>query len=255
MIINIETITPLKAAVYLENNKSNRKVNASQLDMLCRTIEDGKWRLTHQGIAFYEGGELADGQHRLEAIIKTGTSLKFPVFYGVERERDTVLAIDSGRSRTVVDSGRISGVNLNFATIAVIKGIHFGYAKGFSKKLTHSEVCDLMSKYSKEAGIHKLFFSKSVPSITIAPVKAACIQAYIAVGESQCASSFIDTLITGEYSDKIFTNAVRLRTKLFSQNYNGGMHRLPAYNMTYNAIIRTCKGESIKYLNPETPST
>ncbi|MCP3701052.1 MAG: hypothetical protein GY920_21545 [Aliivibrio sp.] len=246
MKVSIQNITPVMAAEFLENNKSNRKINKKQLEMIVRSIEADKWRLTHQGVAFYDDGELADGQHRLQAIVKTGRTLKMPVFTGIERDIDTILAIDCGKGRTVIDSASISGINIKPSDISVVKGIEYGYASKAFKKLSHSESCDLCTKYFNELQNINTLFPKSKPFITLAPVKVAVIDSLSSGVSMEVAKKFCDALVSGEYSESIFVNAVRLRSKLISKNYNGGGDRVIAYNMTYNTLIKTQKGEQVK---------
>ena len=123
MKVEIKNVTPEFASILLEQNNSNRKINKNQLDMLCRTIEAGHWRLTHQGVAIYEDGTLADGQHRLNAIVKTGISCEMPVFYGIKKEESSIMAIDSGKQRTVVDSSAITGLKVTGNEKALINGL------------------------------------------------------------------------------------------------------------------------------------
>ena len=59
-------ITPDMALRWLETtNTNNRKVSEKHVHRLARDMTDGKWRLTHVGIAFDPNGTLLDGQHRL----------------------------------------------------------------------------------------------------------------------------------------------------------------------------------------------
>lgn len=246
MKVSITKVTPLMASEFLNNNKSNRKINKAQLQMIIRAIDDGKWRLTHQGIAFYTDGELADGQHRLEAIMRTGVSLTMPVFNGVERDIDTVLAIDSGKGRTVTDGALISGLKITSTDLSIAKGLEFGYTDRSFKKLTHAESCDLCKKHEQELLNVKLLFPKSKSFITIAPIKVAAAIAIKEGVDLLLAKEFCDALSTGEYKNSIFVNAVRLRSKLLSKNYNGGGDRGTAFNMMYNTLIKTSKGLEVK---------
>jgi len=246
MDVKIVNITPVMAAEFLERNKANRKINKRQLDMLVRSINDDKWRLTHQGVAFYKDGELADGQHRLHAIAKTGVTLTMPLFTGIERDVDTILAIDCGKGRTAIDSASISGLKIKPADISLVKGIEYGYEDRAFKKLSHSEACDLCTKYFQDIKAISDLFPKNRPFITIAPVKAAVANAIKCRVSLSTAIRFCSALNSGEYDEGLFVNAVRLRSKLISKNYNGGSNRLVAYNMTYNTLMKTQKGELVK---------
>ena len=65
----------------------------------------GDWSLTHQGIAFYDDGSLADGQHRLNAIVSSGVTVKMQVAYGVPRTSGA--DIDVHRARDASDAVKI----------------------------------------------------------------------------------------------------------------------------------------------------
>lgn len=244
MRVEIKKITPNFASALLDSNKANRKINKSQLDMLVRSMQSGKWRLTHQGIAIYTDGGLADGQHRLSAIVKSGVTCEMAIFYGVERDPDTVVAIDCGKSRSAVDSGRISGMGISNNTTTLAKGIEFGY-KERMPKLTHSELIELCKKHKKIIDIINLAFPSNVKGVSIAPVKVAIGIAVDAGVSLDIARSFCKTLVTGEYSEDIMKNAVKLRNKLMASNFNGGGDRPIAYAMAMHAILSTNSGKLI----------
>lgn len=79
-------ITPAIAAEFLEHNKCNRQISQSVVDKYADQMLQGKWLVTHQGIAIDENGNLQDGQHRLLAIIKSGVSIKMIVFENTDPE-------------------------------------------------------------------------------------------------------------------------------------------------------------------------
>jgi hypothetical protein len=109
----LETITPARAAKYLEHNTTNRRVRYQWRDMLAQAIDDGRWRLTHQGIAFNCDGTLIDGQHRLMAIVKANKPVQAYVTRGMDRE--ALYAIDQGKGRSVVDVAGPLGLNKNIS--------------------------------------------------------------------------------------------------------------------------------------------
>lgn len=104
-----ETITPEIAAKWLHPsvNRDNRTVRDSHVDYLAREIVDGKWQVTHQGIAFSKDGRLIDGQHRLNAIVRAGVPVKCMVTTGLDDSAYKV--VDCGSMRIVAD--RIHLVN------------------------------------------------------------------------------------------------------------------------------------------------
>ncbi len=86
-------VTPEIASEWLEKNTRNRNLNNKSVDALAKLMVDGKWLLTHQGIAFSPDGVLLDGQHRLAAICKSGISQTMQVTFGLKEE--TRMVIDS----------------------------------------------------------------------------------------------------------------------------------------------------------------
>lgn len=100
-------VTPQQAITWLEGNTHNRPVKQTHVDRLAQEIKAGRWRLTHQGIAFDTGGLLADGQHRLWAIIEAGMSVPVRVFFNEPPENRHVL--DSGERRSNLDILTITG--------------------------------------------------------------------------------------------------------------------------------------------------
>lgn len=51
---------------WLKSNTKNRKAAQPTINAYAEDMAAGRWELTNQGIAFYESGELADGQHALQ---------------------------------------------------------------------------------------------------------------------------------------------------------------------------------------------
>lgn len=125
--VSIEVITPEKAAIMLQLNRRNRKVNESLVDELVRQIlSDGflfngdtvrlSWEVPVEGpdgpLRDSQGNVvklpiLLDGQHRLHAIVKANKPVETIVVSGLDPK--TQYTVDTGRKRTVGDAMRIDG--------------------------------------------------------------------------------------------------------------------------------------------------
>lgn len=105
METKIMSVTPELAAQWLGHNQGNRVIRPARVAAMVADMQAGKWKLTHQGVAFDQDGNLLDGQHRLTAIVKSGVTVDMLVTTGMDRE-DTLMAMDSGKSRTAIDSLR-----------------------------------------------------------------------------------------------------------------------------------------------------
>ena len=104
MQTSIEKITPEMATQILENHNSrNRNVSEGTVQSYANDMKNGRWTMTHQGIAFDINGTLLDGQHRLWAIVFANIPIEFMVTRGLPVEKDgkfTMDAIDRNRVRT-----------------------------------------------------------------------------------------------------------------------------------------------------------
>lgn len=120
---NIEKITPEMAARYLESNRVNRSFRHVRAETLARAMTRGEWALNGDAIRFYENGDLADGQHRLSAIVETGVTIESFVIRGLKS--DTSATIDKGAPRTTADNLVIDlGVQKNVARHVAAAAAH-----------------------------------------------------------------------------------------------------------------------------------
>lgn len=105
----IETITPKKAKELLEKNTHNRPVSQKRVNHYADIMKQGKWHLTHQGIAISKTGVIVDGQHRLLAVIQSNMPIDFNITYDVEDE--TFKYVDVGYTRTTSNIFAIEGIS------------------------------------------------------------------------------------------------------------------------------------------------
>lgn len=139
---------------------TNRPISKMNVARYAAEMKAGRWKLTHQGIAFDVDGWLKDGQHRLLAIVLAGNthpdiSIPMMVTYGVDEE--TFQFIDNGMRRKLADSLAVRGVTSSIMVTSVAKlfycylnvpyeNIHSwasGRVDGFTAPVLH----DLVLKY------------------------------------------------------------------------------------------------------------
>ena len=119
--MNIQQVimTPEFAQELLTKNKNNRKIRRSLVLKICQDIKHSKWHLTHQPVAIDKHGCVLDGQHRLTAIVEAGISVS--LMLATDCEPETMIAIDTGNTRTVGDVLTINGTKNATLKAAVIK--------------------------------------------------------------------------------------------------------------------------------------
>jgi hypothetical protein len=103
----IYTVTPAVAARWLSRNVRNRVSRPSIVDAYARDMKAGNWQITGEAIKFDTNGALADGQHRLMAVIQADVSVPMLVVRGIAPDAQSVM--DSGTKRTASDALTLDG--------------------------------------------------------------------------------------------------------------------------------------------------
>lgn len=139
----VVTVTPEMAARWLEKNTdNNRTIAASTVDVYARDMRAGRWQLTPQGIAFNRTGELVDGQHRLQAIIKAGISVEMVVATGFLVEYDSPL--DQGRVRSI---GAI--MHRDGRWVSLVRGLLFLEAGAVGKNMRKASLGEIAEAFER----------------------------------------------------------------------------------------------------------
>lgn len=149
--ITREKVSPAKAEKWLNLNKNNRTMRNGIAEKYAEDMRQGRWTECVAPIVFYEDGDVADGQHRLWAIVDSGATFEFTIHRGLPR--DAGLNIDTGAPRTLVDNARISGTDpdLSHILIAVARAIDGAPVKRGRKTKADA----LLSNAEKIAAIDK----------------------------------------------------------------------------------------------------
>ena len=103
------TITPELASVFLKNNQNNRKLSADKVRQIELDIRNGRWVFNGESIIISDDGITIDGQHRLEACVRSGMPIVSVVVSGVPYE--SRYSVDQGISRSAGSQAGIQGAN------------------------------------------------------------------------------------------------------------------------------------------------
>lgn len=95
-------MTPGLAMKFIGKNTRNRPVSDPTVKKYANLMRKGKWEFNGEPIIVAKDGTLVDGQHRLQAILDSGSTLKMLVVYGVENE--AFHTIDIGKKRNGADA-------------------------------------------------------------------------------------------------------------------------------------------------------
>jgi hypothetical protein len=181
----IMEVTPLQASRWLDSNTCNRPLNHKHVERLAEDMRAGRWRLTHQGIAFDCEGLLLDGQHRLWAIVEADVPVKMRVFFNEPTESRLVL--DCGKRRSNLDILMLGGeagdvTNRHLATLrALLAG-----QSARATTLTPGAEAEKLSQHREAIYFAVEHLERgSLPGLCTAQVRAVVARAYYSVDHSQ----------------------------------------------------------------------
>lgn len=241
-------ITPAMARDWLESrNTNNRNLARSKVDQYASDMRNGNWRASHQGIAFYEDGILADGQHRLKACAETGINLESFVTFGLSREAGT--GIDSHRARKMDDQIKIAGMSdwIGKEELAIVKLA----ARCLNhKNLSTHDAVAYCEAHKDAITVARSCIGRKVRNITTAPVMLAMACAYAQVG-GDAIRNFAKVLTSGVMDGRCDIAAIRLREKLLldgSKFAHSDTARMELVKLTMRAIKAFANGEEIAKL-------
>lgn len=247
MKIESKAITPAMAQGWLEAaNVSNRRLSPYTVSKYAADMASGHWRNTHQNaIAFYADGALADGQHRLAAVVKSGVPVTMFVATGLDRADGP--AIDQGRSRSVGDGLVLGGLvdDAKYITkkVSVVK-LLWSVETGSNNLLSVSKVASLIGEVHDGLEFMLLHTTNAMPGIGTAPVQTALTTAYYCVKHS-VADRFARVLISGmsEVPDDI--SIIRLRNWLIQGRKTSMKERVDTYKTVLRVLHAYENGESL----------
>jgi hypothetical protein len=129
MKVQVKNIGPSEASALLARNVANRPLRPRYVESLSRQMQDGYWQLVGDPIRIAEDGRLLDGQHRLHAILTSGTTQQFVMVDGLDERAQ--LAMDSGIRRSFADILQMAGES-NCRNIAAVTRLALMRDLGYS---------------------------------------------------------------------------------------------------------------------------
>ena len=243
-------VTPEMAMKWLErSNLNNRKLSEKRVQVMARDITEGRWMLTHAGIAFESNGTLIDGQHRLWAIVEAGIPVELFVWRNVDPK--TMMVIDCGISRTMADILNIAGENedVNREQVAVLRAMLGGFSQ--PPILSPSETSALLQQYSK--AIH--FAIENLPHIVAANgvntviTRAVIARAYYNVN-ADALEEFCRMLTTGVVTSEDESVIAMLRQQLIAFRGNSSANRILRYGKIERTLLSWLRSENPSRIHP-----
>lgn len=228
-------VTPTMAETWLNANNTNRSMRDGVVEQYANDMKAGRWTQCITPIAFYEDGDLADGQHRLWAVADSGTTQRFIIMRGLSREDG--LNIDTGLGRSVVDNGRISGLdpNLSSAIVACARAIAHGMPSG--PRMSNAQKLAFVAEH-RAAAEWAISHVPHTKNICNSAVLAAVARAWYVETDHERLDKFCKVLGTGFSDGDADSAAIAMRNHLLS---NAGVAASAGmWRDTFLKVMNTC---------------
>lgn len=218
--ITYEKFTPKRAEQILNsNNENNRALREGRAEAMSADMKTNRWTFCVAPIVFYENSdEMSDGQHRMWAIVDSGTTQWFIVVRGLPRP--AALNIDTGLSRNIIDNARIAGIDTHLSTelLAVSRAVAFGDSSAQRGKksrvsMTNSEKIALAQQH-EVACRWAMAHAPTGIGLRSSAVVGAIARAYKHEKDLDRLAEFSRVLTTGFANGDMDTAAITLRNKL-----------------------------------------
>ena len=250
MWVGTVLIEPSLALYWLEKfNTKNRKRKTVSIRKYAEDMKDGQWKdRTHEALAFGWKSDLKlwDGQNRLKAVVDSGKSVRFLVYFGI-RSSDAA-AIDTGSSRTPADAAL-------FLDIGGVTGANVSAVRGAVCGVDHYPITNLkLLEYYEEYAEGLLFLAENLTTLrrvtTLAKVRSALLRAHAWYSSNENVSQrkrdldrlslFCVILSKGNYTEDGDRAAFVLRDRLLTMDKNiyGLPGRAMIYLLTEAAIVK-----------------
>ena len=232
-------VTPSMAARWLEGNTHNRPINQGHVERLACEMKSGRWRLTHQGLAFSSSGRLLDGQHRLWAIVMADVPVKTRVFFNEPAEN--IECYDGGLARNNADRMSLSqrfGREIDHKHLATLRAMVRGL-KQASFRLSYGQEAELLAKHidAISFAMKYLAMTERARGVATAVTRAVIARAWYSI-EADRLIHFCTVLKTGLASGPQDEPIIMLRDYLVQNE--------KARNLA--AVIRECYGKTERAL-------
>ncbi len=242
MKAEFKIVTPAMAEYYLGKNTANRRVSERRVKTYERDLLNGNFGTTHQGIAFYDDGSLADGQHRLIAIVRSETPAELLVVSGIKKK--DAIHIDSGRARSMSDSIKIGGLSewIEKRHIAMMNLIADPY------RLTADETISWLDNMEESANFAVDHLSTNKRNLTNSAIQAAIALAHFYGEEPEKLAHFCKVFLSGIPDGNKDIIIIRLRDDFMNNTGGGGSEKRDRFWKAQRAIQIYTSGEKIKRL-------
>ena len=235
------TVTPELAQRWLEaKNTRNRNISWRKVAAYANDMREGRWQATHQNaIAFYKDGNLADGQHRLSAIVKASVSVEFMVWFGLDDK--AAYGIDAHKMRATQDQIKIAGGS-EWITKDIVACARVMMLKDRGVKIfTPQQITEFCENHKEAIIFSHLNLPKTVA--VSAPIRAAVATAFYYEDHADL-SNWCSIIASGVGAIPLSKTVLVLRERVIRDGLGGGnsLVREGLTKMAMRSIQAYCAG-------------
>lgn len=231
MVLTVELVTPTVAERWLKQNESNRRLRPKVIAMYAKDMASDNWSRKPAAICFTDDGKLGNGQHTLNAIVKSGRQQHLLIARYCTKAQ--IAAMDIGLKRTIDDVSHFLGHDMNRRQATIARIMAYGvdddesrsFAELYAAYLQYEEAIDFVSEKSRS---HRVGFNS--------PVLSVIASAWYTQDHDELAR-FLDILGSGVSSEPRDSAIIRLRD--FCNGLRGGLGksiRAETYRKTQAAL-------------------
>ena len=242
-------VTPDMACDWLEKNIDNRKLKKDKIELYAQAILEDRWLPNHQGISFYEDGGLADGQHRLYAIIQAGRGVWMNVSYGLPRA--SIHCIDENTPRTYKDGLKFEKIDAESSHTSICN-VLIREARRQIRGVANwrgNKVDRIVFLRCFRAWQDAILFPKVTGQVRLRNnLHMSAIAAASFTQPHDILRQYMETVSSGIIESEQDNSAIRIRDFLLINSRNDVIHRQEAYLKSCSAIRAFIARKSISRL-------
>jgi hypothetical protein len=203
--VSIERITPAKAAEYLKDNHANqRNVTNSHLWHLAQQMKNGQWKMNGESIIFDWDGNIADGQHRLLSVIKSGVDSDFVVVRGIDpacfptidrgkpRSNGNIFAINGIANYNIAASATMGVLNYRRAlAVKIVKDAKVVKESGSLNSYIRPSTTDMLAEYEKHKSKYQIAISIALECRVKAPPSCVSTVAALSLIDGKMGEDYV----------------------------------------------------------------
>lgn len=248
--VEVCRIGPDRAAKWLEkNHERNRRRRPAKVAEYAADMRAGRWVLSNQVISFDPDGTLLNGQHTLEAVVKSGVTIRCIVLWNCPAA--AVLVMDGGMKRSTDDHFGMAGKSYPAGCGSTVRRVLMGHGNFAGGSISDLRVDEFMQQHG--ATIRFVHTATAKNRYAPAPVRAVLVRAMLsrrAVGER--VERFADVLATGIMAAGE-NGAVLLRNHILAEKSaaaGSGTARANLYGLAESAVRAFLDRDGGRVLKP-----